>query len=259
MVRRLPPRFLAVSCLALLAVSARAQNAEDVTRELQRLRSQIEQERRAIAQDSSQQAQWRAQSKARHAAMRSETQRLARERDSLRAALDRASRPKAPVAPPVAPATARRKAFAEALAREIEKTLPLLSREVDRGGELAEQWTLLAKGLRAGTEEPSEAMGRFLDDLSERIDLGGRIATRVGTFTNGAGRASRGTYLDIGGSLQVFVSREGDQAALRWAGEPALRELTDSSRIAALARASRVLAGEAPPAWIHLPATGATP
>jgi hypothetical protein len=259
MVRRLPICSLAVFAVALLAVSVRAQSSDDVAREVQRLRTQIEQERKAIAQDSAQQAQWRAQTKARHASMRSEAQRLARQRDSLREALDQSNRPKKPVAPPVTPAAARKKAFAEALAREIEKTLPLLSRELDRGAELADQWGRLAKGLRAGTEEPSEAMGRFLDDLSERIDVASRIATHPGTYTDAAGKAARGAFVAVGGTLEFFVSANGEQAALRMRGEPNLRELTDPVEIAALSRASRILAGEASPAWIQLPLGGGAP
>jgi hypothetical protein len=191
--------------------------------------------------------------------MRSEAQRLAKERDSLRQALDQSSRPKKPVAPPVTPAAARKKAFAEALAREIEKTLPLLNRELDHGAELADQWGRLAKGLRAGSEEPSEAMGRFLDDLSERIDLGSRISTHAGTYTNSSGKAARGAFVEVGGTLEFFVSRDGEQAALRMHGEPNLRELTSPVEIAALARASRILDGEDAPAWIQLPHVGGAP
>jgi len=259
MVRRLPPCFLAVLPIAVFAVSVRAQSTDDVTRELQRLRTQIDQERQAIAQDSARQAEWRSQTKSRHASMRSEAQRLAKERDSLREALDQSSKPKKPVAPPVTPAAARKKAFAEALAREIEKTLPLLPFELDHGAELAEQWGRLAKGLRAGTEDPSEAMGRFLDDLSERIDLGSRISTHAGTYTNSSGKAARGAFVDVGGTLEFFVSREGDQAALRMRGEPNLRDLTNPAEIAVLARASRILGGEETPAWIQLPVGGGAP
>lgn len=259
MVRRPPPCFLAVFALATLAVSAHAQTGDDVARELQRLRTQIDQERAAIAQDSARQAQWRNQAKARHASMRAEAQRLARQRDSLRLALDQSSRPKKPAAPPVTPAAARKKAFAEALAREIEKTIPLLSQELDRGAELTDQWERMAKALRSGTEEPSEAMGRFLDDLSERIDLASRIATNAGTYTGPTGKATRGTFVDVGGVLQFFVSREGELAALRLRGEPSLRELTNPVEIAALARASRILGGEAAPAWIQLPLGGGAP
>jgi hypothetical protein len=243
----------------VFAIAVHAQSADDVTRELQRLRIQIDQERKAIWQDSARLAEWRSQTKSRHASMRSEAQRLTKERDSLRLALDQSSRPKKPVAPPVTPAAARKKAFAEALAREIEKTLPLLTRELDHGAELADQWGRTVKGLRAGTEEPSEAMGRFLDDLSERIDLGGRIATHAGTYTSATGKAARGAFVDVGGNLEFFVSRDGEQAALRMRGDPNLRELTNPVEIAALARASRILNGEEAPAWIQLPVGGGAP
>lgn len=191
--------------------------------------------------------------------MRSETVRLSRERDSLRESLDRSSRPKAPVAAPVTPLAARKKAFAEALANEIEKTIPLLSRELDHGAELPDQWARLAKGLQAGSEDPSEALGMFLDDLSERIDIGSRISSHVGTFTDAAGKASRGTFLDVGGCLQLFVAREGRMAAMKWHGESNMRELANPVEIAALAQAARILNGESDPAWLYLPAQGAKP
>lgn len=257
MVRRLSPCFPAVCCCAVLAVSAHAQSADDVAREVQRLKVQIDQERAAISQDSARQAEWRSQTKARHASMRAEASRLARERDSLRRALDQASRPQKPIAPPVTPAAARKKAFAEALASEIERTIPLLAKELDRGAELPDQWERLAKGLRAGTEDPSEAMGRFLDDLSERIDLAARITAHEGTYTSASGKATRGSFVDVGGSLQFFVSRDGDLAALRRRGDPVLRELTDPVEIASLARATKILSGDAAPAWIRIPVGGA--
>ena len=259
MVRRLlPSTGLAALLVALVPAGAAAQTPDDVAREVMRLRALADQERKAISLDSARQAEWRSQSKARLAAMRSESKRLAKERDSLRAYLDQASKPKPPPPPPVTPAIARKKAFSEALAREIEKTVPLLAAELDGGGELRDQWIRLAKGLRAGTEDPSEAMARFLDDLSERIDLGGRVASRPGTYTDAGGRALRGTFIDVGGSLQVFVERGGDKAALRLRGEPALRDVSDPRLVARFADASRVLSGEREPAWLFMPATGAS-
>lgn len=257
MVRRLFPSAGLIAFVAvLLPGGVSAQSTDDVARETQRLRVQIDQERKSIAQDSARQAEWRSQSKARLASMRSEAQRLTRERDSLRQVLDRASRPKPPAPPPVAPATARKKAFSEALAVEIEKTIPLLSQELDGGLELRDQWGRLVKGLRAGTDDPAEAMARFLDDLSERIDLGSRIVARPGSYTDAAGRALRGTFIDIGGGLQVFVDRDGEKAALRTRGESAMRDVANPVLVASLVDASRILNGEREPGWIFVPATG---
>lgn len=258
MVRRLFPfAGLIAFAAALLPGGVSAQSSDDVARETQRLRVQIEQERKSIAQDSSRHAEWRSQSKARLTSMRSEALRLTRERDSLRQVLDRANRPKPPAPPPVTPAAARKKAFSDALAREIDNTIPLLSQELDGGLELRDQWGRLAKALRAGTEDPTEALARFLDDLSERIDLGSRIAARPGTYTDAAGRALRGTFIDIGGGLQVFVDRDGEKAALRTRGESALRDVTNPVLVASLVDASRILNGEREPGWIFLPVTGA--
>jgi hypothetical protein len=257
MVRRLSLSFaLCATCAFLLPSEGSAQNADDAAREVQRLRAQVEQERKAIALDSSRQAEWRSQSRARLASMRSETQRLAKERDSLRQTLDRSSKPKPPAPPPVTPAAARKKAFNEALAREIDRTSTLLVMEFDGGAELKEQWSRLSNGLRRGTEDPSEVLARFLDDLSERIDMGSRIASHVGSFTDASGKTSRGTFLEIGAHLQVFVDREGSKAALRLHGEPNLREVSNPNDAARLARAAAVLEGNREAGWLYLPVAG---
>jgi hypothetical protein len=234
---------------ALLGV-AWSQSSDDVAHEIQRLKTQVDEERRAISTDSSRQAEWHGQSVARVGSMRDDSRRLARERDSLRQALDRESRPKPPPPVPVAPATLRRKAFSEALAREIDKTIALLSAELDGGAELKERWIALSKGLRAGNENPEDAIGTFLDDLSERIDLGGRIQARPGTRTDSTGRVVRGTWIDVGASLQVFSGRDGS-AAVR--GPGGTRDVANSSLAGTIARSAKVLAGESPPAWVQLP------
>jgi hypothetical protein len=228
-----------------------SQSADDVAHETQRLKSLVDDEKRAISTDSSSQAEWRSQSKERLASMRSDSRRLARERDSLRGSLDRESRPKPPPPPPVAPATARKKAFAQALANEIERTLPLLSAELEGGADLRERWTSLAKGLRAGNQDPEDAMGTFLDDLSERIDLGGRIQARPGSRTEPSGLVLRGTWIDVGGSLQVFSGKDGSACVRGPDGKTV--DVADKSVAAALARSAAVLAGGADPAWVELP------
>jgi hypothetical protein len=241
----------------LLPSGVIAQTADDAAREVQRLRVQVEQERKAISQDSARQAEWRSQSKARVASMRSEAQRLAKERDSLRQTLDRSSKPRPPAPAPVTPAAARKKAFSEALAREIEKTSNLLVHEMDGGAELKEQWSRLANGLRRGSEDPSEALARFLDDVSERIDMAQRISSHPGSFTDASGRTLRGTFLEVGAALQVFVEREGTKAAVRVRGESALREVGNPHDVAKFAHAAKILAGTGDPGWVYLPVAGA--
>jgi len=252
-----------LSCLAFCAVLAflipsggLAQTADDAAREVQRLRVQIDQERKAIAQDSARQAEWRNQSKARVASMRSEALRLAKDRDSLRQVLDRSSRPKPPAPPPVTPAAARKKAFSEALAREIDKTSGLLAEEIDGGAELKEQWGRLSHGLLRGTEDPSEALARFLDDVSERIDMGSRISSHAGSFTDPSGKTLRGSYLEVGSQLQVFVEREGAKAAVRLRGEANLSEVSNPSDVNRLANAAKILTGTGEPGWVYLPVAG---
>jgi hypothetical protein len=239
--------FLLLSTLLSVAWS---QSSDDVVREVQRLKTQVDEERRGASTDSARQAQWRSQSVERLASMREDSRRLGHERDSLRQSLDRESKPKPPPPVPVAPATLRKKAFSEALAREIEKSLPLLSAELDGGAELKERWIALAKGLRAGSENPEDAIGNFLDDLSERIDLGGRVQARPGTRTDPSGRVLRGTWIDVGATLQVFSGRDGS-AAVR--GPGTTKDISDQALAQVIAQSAKVLAGEAAPAWVQLP------
>jgi len=234
---------------ALLGV-AWSQSSDDVSREIQRLKTQVDEERRASSSDSARQAEWRSQSVARVGSMRDDARRLGRERDSLRQALDRESKPKPPPPVPIAPATLRRKAFAEALAREIDKTVGLLAAEPDAGANLKERWVALSKGLRAGNENPEDAIGTFLDDLSERIDLGSRIQARPGTRTDPSGRVVRGTWIDVGATLQVFSGRDGSAAVH---GPGGTREVADPTLSQAIAQSAKVLSGEASPGWVQLP------
>ena len=234
---------------ALLGV-AWSQSSDDVAREVQRLKTQVDEERRAISTDSSRQAEWRSQSLARVGSMRDDSRRLVRERDSLRQALDRESKPKPPPPVPVAPATLRKKAFAQALAREVDRTIPLLAAELDGGTELKERWTVLANGLRSGSENPEDALGTFLDELSERIDLGSRIQARAGNRTDASGRVVRGTWIDVGASLQVFSGRDGSAALKSPSGT---REVANPALSSAIARSAKVLSGEDPPGWVRLP------
>ena len=126
----------------------------------------------------------------------------------------------------------------------------------DGGAELKDQWVRMSKGLRNGSEDPAEALARFLDDVSERIDMGSRISSHPGTFTDASGKALRGTFLDVGGSMQVFVDRDGANAATRFRGESALKQVVNPSEVAALAKAARILSGEGEPGWVFLPLAG---
>ena len=238
--------------LGLLAGGiACAQSADDVSRETQRLRVQYDEERRGASADSARQAQWRSQSRERLSTMRADARRLSRERDSLRSALDVAGRPKPPPPPPVAPATVRRRAFAEALAREIDRTVPLLAREAGDPSEVRSRWIALSKGLRSGSTDPDEAMGRFLDDLSERIDAASRIAARPGSWTDSTGRTVRGSWIDVGHSLSVFSGNDGSAAVGAPGGR--VRPVSDPAVRSSIARGARVLSGQAAPAWVPLP------
>jgi hypothetical protein len=232
-----------------------AQSADDATREIQRLKTQYDEERKGASIDSSRQAQWRSQGRERLAAMRTDARRLSRERDSLRGALEQEGKPKPPPPPPVAPATVRKKAFAEALAREIDRTLPLLSLEARDLSATGARWATFSKELRAGSEDPETVLGQFLDDLSERIDAAGRITARPGSWTDSTGRVVRGRWIEVGGAALVFAGNDGTSAVAGPGGK--LRPVSDPSVRDALARSGRVLAGEDPPSWIFLPAGGA--
>jgi hypothetical protein len=231
--------------------SAWSQTTDDIAREIQRLKTQTDDERKGASADSARQAQWRAQSRERLGSMREDARRLSRERDSLRRSLEDEGRPKPPPPVPVAPAVVRKKAFSEILAREIDKASVQLSTELDSGAGLRQRWTGLAKGLRSGSEDPEQALGSFLDDLAERIDLGSRIQARPGVRNEASGAVRRGIWIDLGGSLQVFSGKDGS-AALRKTGGP-VKDVSDKAAAAAIGRAARILSGEASPAWIYLP------
>lgn len=246
-------RKLLLLSLASTCGLARAQSADDVVRETQRLKTQYEEERKGASADSARQAQWRAQSRERLSAMRADGRRLSRERDSLRTALEQEGKPKPPPPPPVAPATARKKALSLALAREIDRTLPLLAGETRDMQEVRRRWTSLSKGLRANTEDPEGAMGQFLDDLSERVDAGGRITARPGSWTDSTGRVLRGIWIELGSGTRIF-SAPGSTAI--GTGEGPAKSVSDPALVQAVSRSAKILSGEAAPGWVSLPVTG---
>lgn len=226
-----------------------AQSSDEVAREIQRLKTLADEERRGISADSTRQATWQAQSRARIASMRADAARLARERDSLRSLVERESRPKPPAPAPKSSAAVRREALATVLASEIEKTLPLVN-GVD-SQVVADRWTGLVKGLRAGRQVPDEALARFLDDLSERLDLASSIRLRAGSRTGADGRTRKGHWIDFGSASQAFVDREGQAAD--WKLSDGRWIALDQKSTKEISRSVRVLSGEANPAWIHLP------
>lgn len=231
--------------------TAWSQTTDDVAREIQRLRTQTDEERKGASVDSARQARWRAQSKERLGSMREDSRRLSRERDSLRRSVEEAGRPKPPPPVPVAPAVVRRKAFCEVLAREIERSASQLAAGFDPGSGTREKWLGLAKGLRAGSGDPEEALGAFLDDLSERLDQAGRVQARPGARNDSTGAVRRGVWIDLGASLQVFSGKDGS-AALR-GPDGVVKDVSDKSSAEAIGRAARILSGEASPGWIFLP------
>ncbi|MBK9576093.1 MAG: hypothetical protein IPK50_23200 [Fibrobacterota bacterium] len=241
-------RFLLLT-VGILSMATFAQSSDEVAREIQRLKTLADEERRGISADSARQATWQAQSRARIASMRSDAARLARERDSLRGLVERESRPKPPAPPPKSSASVRREALAAVLATEIEKTLPLVS-GVD-SQVVADRWTGLVKGLRAGRQVPDEALARFLDDLSERLDLASSIRVRAGSRTGSDGRTRKGHWIDLGTASQAFVDREGQAAD--WKLPNGKWIPLDPKSVKEMTRAARVLSGEGNPAWIQLP------
>ena len=244
--------FRPIHLVAILGLgTAWSQSVDDVAREIQRLKTQADEERKGASIDSARQAQWRAQSKQRLASMREDSRRLSRERDSLRSALDKESRPKPPPPVPVAPAVVRRKAFCEILAREIERSAAQLAAGLDPGAGTREKWLGLAKELRSGSGDPEETLGAFLDDLSERIDLAGRVQARPGARNDAAGAVRRGVWIDLGSSLRIFSGKDGSAALCGPDG--VVKDVSGKASADAIARAARVLSGESSPAWIFLP------
>jgi hypothetical protein len=246
----------AVFMIALGAVVASAQTADDVARETQRLKSQIEQERRLAASDSVRFAEWRRQSRERLATMRAEAARLARERDSLRGFVARKLQAPPPP-PPRSVAAVRRKAFAAAVAARIDASLPLLAKAGGEASSSRSDLEALSRSLKAGTGEASEGLSRLFDAWAEAIDGAGQLSARSGTLTAKSGRAVRGTYVSLGGILEAFVDRTGEFAALRNQGAADWSESVEPSTALALREAAMRVQGEGDPGWAWLPAAPA--
>lgn len=246
----------AVFMIALGAVAVSAQTADDVARETQRLKSQIEQERRLATSDSARFAEWRRQSRERLATMRAEAVRLGRERDSLRTFV--AKRLHAPPPPPPkSVAAVRRKAFAAAVASRIDASLPLLARAGGEASSSRSDLEALSRSLKAGNGDASEGLSRLFDAWAEAIDGASQLAARSGTLTARSGRAIRGTYVSLGGILEAFVDRTGEFAALRTQGASEWNETVDAPAAQALREAVLRIQGEVDPGWAWLPAAPA--
>lgn len=243
----------ALLTIAFGAVAIRAQTADDVVRETQRLRAQTEQERRLASSDSARFAEWRRQSRERLATMRAEAARLARERDSLRAYVDRSFRAPARPAPGSA-AAARRKAFASVVAARIDVSIPMLDAAGRDAAASKTDLEALSRSLKAGTGDPSEGISRLFDAWAEALDAANHLAARPGTHTAKSGRAVRGTYLALGGVLEAFVDRQGEFAALRAQGASEWNESVDATVAAALREAASRVQGDGAPGWAWLPA-----
>lgn len=243
---------IAVFLIALGAVVASAQTADDVVRETQRLKSQTDQERRLASSDSVRFAEWRRQSRERLATMRSEAARLARERDSLRAfVVKRLHAPPPP--PPKSVAAVRRKAFAAAVATRIDASLPLLAKSGTEASASRSDLEALSRSLKAGTGEASEGLSRLFDAWAEAIDGATHVAARSGTHTARSGRAVRGTFLSLGNILEAFVDHTGEFAALRPQGSGDWNESVDAPTADALRKAASSIQGEGDPGWAWLP------
>jgi len=246
----------ALLLIALGAALVRAQSADDVVRETQRLKAQIEQERRMASADSARQAEWRRQSRERLATMRAEAQRLGRERDSLRGFVDRRLSAPPPPPPRTASAAASRKAFAAAVAARIDAFLPRLT-SPDAASTRADLEGL-SRSLKAGKADASEGLSRLFDAWAEGLDAASRLAVRPGTHTAASGRAVRGTFLAVGGLMEAFVDREGEYAAVRSA--TGWDEVLDPEVRSALREACLRAGGSDGPGWAWIPvAPGARP
>jgi hypothetical protein len=190
--------------------------------------------------------------------MRSEAARLARERDSLRRIVDRDLVPKTRTSVAPDAASQKRKAFGLQLATQMEALLPEFEKSSESSA-LRADWQDRIRQLKAGSLEPSEAIGRLFDDLAEQIDLTGRVTRREGSFTTTSGRTVRGTFLSVGGLLETFVDRNGELAALRTSPVQGWQEqLPASSKSALVQTVGRAEAGAG---WAYLPllTTGAKP
>lgn len=248
----------ALILIAFGAVLASAQTADDVVRETQRLRTQIEQEKRLASADSARQAEWRRQGRERLESMRAEAARLAHERDSLRSFIDR--RISAPPPPPAtASGAARRKAFAGAVAARIDAFLPRLKESPESDASRTDL-EALSRSLKAGTADAGEGLSRLFDAWAEGVDAAGRLSARPGTHTTATGRAVRGTYLSAGGLLEAFVDNQGEFATMRPRGSSSWSDVLDPKVALALRDAADKVAGTGQPGWAWMPVSpGAKP
>jgi len=243
----------ALILIALGAVLVKAQTADDVVRETQRLKSQTDQEKRLASTDSARQAEWRVQGKERLATMRAEAARLGRERDSLRRYVDhRLSAPPPP--PPTASGVVRRKAFAAAVATRIDALLPRISPSDDGAASHADLQAL-SRSLKAGTADASEGLARLFDAWAESVDGAARLTARTGTNTTIMGRSIRGTYLSVGGGFEAFVDNQGEYSVTRARGTTSWLSSFDSNLTAALFDAAKKVSGKGEPGWAWLPAS----
>lgn len=255
--RLLKPMVRPIALLLALSgvVVVSAQTADDVVRETQRLKSQIEQERRLFAADSARQAEWRRQGRERLASMRGEAARLGRERDSLRSWVDRRLHAPPPP-PPTAGAAARRKAFASLVASRIDAALPLIAKSGEGAASRADLESL-SRSLKAGTGDAAEGLSRLFDAWAEAIDGASHVSARSGTHTTASGRAVRGTFITLGGLLEAFVDNQGDFACLRPQGNAAWNESIEPPVASALRDAAASIGGTGAPGWAWMPAAPA--
>ncbi|MCB9496064.1 MAG: hypothetical protein H6686_04160 [Fibrobacteria bacterium] len=242
------------SALLLFALGAApifAQSADDVVRETKRLKAQADQERRLYVADSIRQAEWARQSRERLATMRAEAARLGRQRDSLRAFVDRGLR--APPPPPPTPAgVVQRQAFAVAVAQKIDTALGLLGNV----GEIASSRSDLeavSRSLKSGKTDAAEGIARLFDTWAEGLEAALRISARPGTHTTSTGRALRGTYLQLGTLSEIFVDGTAEYAAIRETGDSGWRPVSDAKLRTSLRQAADRLAGDGTPGWVWLP------
>lgn len=240
--------LLLLACAAGLAI---AQTADDVVRETQRLKAQIDQERRLASADSARQAEWRRQGKGRLAAMRAEATRLARERDSLRRFIDR-KLTAPPPPPPTAAGAVQRKAFAAAVASRIDALLPKLPNSPEVAASRADL-EALSRSLKSGKTDAAEGLSRLFDAWAEGLDASSRLLARPGTHTTSTGRAVRGTYLTVGSHLEAFVDQAGEFATLRPRGASAWQDVADPRIASSLRAAAETVSGRAAPSWAWIP------
>jgi len=234
-----------------------AASLDETRNAVDKLRREIETERQNLAVEQERQDIWTKNSEERLIHMRQETQRAQREIDSLGQVRDRllASRQAE------GNAKAEAKLAEQQIAGSIADQIALLkariaTQELPTLAEIkVKEMGDIERGLRAGLLSPEDGLGRALDQLGDMIDDGGKVSSKVGTYTTQKGLALPGTYVTAGGIFEAFVSDDGQLGAYRLKTDSVWiwKETLNAERRMNLQKIAGMIKGTEKPGFVALP------